>query len=108
MSNIDLSLPVWCGGEEVKDIMQGSGIGWNGFIMYDRSRFWEKDGTPLGDWLPLTNEPPTPEVDERGEEVKALLTRISELKGILSLLADKAYYEDSDFGRYVYNLIKYI
>jgi len=105
--NIDLSKPVYCGGELIQEKLYRGG-----YILLlltkGAKKVWTLNGTPLGDWAPLTNEPPTPEVDERGEEVKALLTRISELKGILSLVADKAYYEDSDFGRYVYNLIKYI
>jgi hypothetical protein len=33
---------------------------------------------------------------------------VEEFRKTFGTLADKAYYEDSDFGRHVYNLTKYI
>ena len=69
MSNIDLSKPVWCGGELREDITRE-------VSMPDIKPFlasilqqecWRMDGTPLGDWPPLTNVPPVKDIDHRDD-----------------------------------------
>ena len=88
--NIDLSRPVWCGGELRKNLVYDdheTDLITIFIVDYDNGQHWMKDGTPLGDWPPLTNVPPAytvmqhspfssatppvkPEVDKQGEEVK--------------------------------------
>lgn len=114
MSNqIDLSKPVWCGGKKVQDVFKydhGYTI-WEGKPEYfELLRAWNLDGTPLGYWPPLTNEPPVgidlnkvirskpiliPEdrhrpADQKHElpDVEALENRIAELEGEVKRLED--------------------
>jgi hypothetical protein len=81
---IDLSKPVYCGGVHEKYIII---LTLKTDILVTRTTFdfreWGLDGTPLGDWPPLTNTPLESDVDsqfanrevkpsvvETGEEVK--------------------------------------
>jgi hypothetical protein len=118
--NIDLSLPVYCGGEEVKDVFKFNHFHmiWESYKGDEVERAWDGDGTPLGDWPPLTNEPPVahltnqaskpqtvdhigvdasentppvkPEVDKSEPEVKQYTTRIAELEAMVRELRGEA------------------